>query len=175
MHIKQGRNGFNSQLVTLLPRLRRFAYALTAGGPDADDLVQAACERALSRKNQWRKGSRLDSWMFKIMSRLRIDTYRSKEFKLVRQLQNEAAIPDNGLTPEEETDAKTRLEQVMLAMDRLSKQDRAMLALVCLEGYSYRETARMLDIPIGTVMSRLARARKKLVTMVDGPSRKKTE
>ena len=170
MHIQQGRNGFNSQLVTLLPRLRRFAYTLTAGGPDADDLVQAACERALSRKNQWQKGSRLDSWMFKIMSRLRIDTYRSKDFKLVRQLKDEATVPDNGLTPEEETDAKTRLEQVILAMDRLSEQDRAMLALVCLEGYSYRETATMLDIPIGTVMSRLARARKKLVTMVGDSS-----
>jgi len=167
----QSRNGFNNQLVTLLPRLRRFAYALTAGGPDADDLVQAACERALSRKNQWRKGSRLDSWLFKIMSRLRIDTYRSKDFKLVRQLQDEATVPDNGLTPEEEVDTKARLKQVILAMDQLSEQDKAMLALVCLEGYSYRDTATMLDIPIGTVMSRLARARKKLVKMVGGPSR----
>ncbi len=167
----QSRNGFNNQLVTLLPRLRRFAYALTAGGPDADDLVQAACERALSRKNQWRKGSRLDSWLFKIMSRLRIDTYRSKDFKLVRQLQDETTVPDNGLTPEEEVDTKARLKQVILAMDQLSEQDKAMLALVCLEGYSYRDTATMLDIPIGTVMSRLARARKKLVKMVGGPSR----
>ena len=167
----QSRNGFNNQLVTLLPRLRRFAYALTAGGPDADDLVQAACERALSRKNQWRKGSRLDSWLFKIMSRLRIDTYRSKDFKLVRQLQDETTVPDNGLTPEEEVDTKARLKQVILAMDQLSEQDKAMLALVCLEGYSYRDTATMLDIPIGTVMSRLARARKKLVKMVGGPAR----
>ena len=70
-------NEFGDQLVVLLPRLRRFAYTLTSHREDADDLVQAACERALSRQHQWQAGTRLDSWIFRIIHTLRIDQTRS--------------------------------------------------------------------------------------------------
>ena len=147
-------------LVALLPRLRRFALGLT-GSPDrADDLVQSACERALARAGQWQPGSKLDSWMYKIMQNLWIDQLRTKGEATFSEADEIEQVPDRDWTGH--IQANIALEQVMRAMQALSPPMRAVLALVCIEELSYKEAAEALDVPIGTVMSRLARARKEL-------------
>lgn len=161
-------NEFGEQLVVLLPRLRRFAYTLTSHREDADDLVQAACERALSRQHQWQAGTRLDSWIFRIIHTLRIDQTRSGRSRTPHiSLEDENCPPqtNNGGTDMEN---KLMLQQVLTSMRQLTNNDRTLLALVCIEGFSYKETASVLEVPVGTVMSRLARARQRLYTQVHG-------
>ena len=158
---------FRDQIVALLPRLRRFAFTLTSNRQDADDLVQAACERALSRQHQWRPGSRLDSWMFRILYTRRIDMTRSGRSRNVHAPLEEETIPLAGANPKNQIEANTLLRQVIQSMDRLSANDRAVLALVCIEGFSYKESAETLEVPVGTVMSRLARARRRLGELVN--------
>ncbi|MES2684372.1 MAG: RNA polymerase sigma factor [Pseudomonadota bacterium] len=148
---------FRDQLITLLPRLKRFALGLTVDATEADDLVQAACERALARQAQWQPGTRLDSWLFKITQNLWIDRLRARgpvddlEPELLAQLP--AADWQQGF------EQSLMLGQVLQAMQQLPAPMRAVLMLVCVEDLSYREAAATLDVPIGTVMSRLARAR----------------
>lgn len=151
---------FRTELIALLPRLRRFALGLT-GDPDAaDDLVQAGCERALTRSEQWQPGTKLDSWMFKIMQNLWIDRLRARRELTPAEPEEIEQVPDRDWT--RGIEANISLEQVMRAMQQLSPAMRSVLALVCIEDLSYREAAESLDVPIGTVMSRLARARLEL-------------
>lgn len=159
-------NNFRDQIVALLPRMRRFAYTLTSNREDADDLVQAACERALSRRHQWRPGSRLDSWMFRIIHTQRIDMTRSKRSRSVHVPLEERSFGSTGANGKNKIEASIMLRQVLQAMGQLSESDRAVLALVCIEGLSYKDSAATLGVPMGTVMSRLARARQKLHKLV---------
>jgi len=149
-----------------LPRLRRFAFSLTANLADADDLVQAACERALSREQQWRPGTRLDSWMFRIIQTLKIDQTRSMRQRSPHLPLEETTFGPVGDNEKNRIEAKMALGQVARAMQRLPENDRLVLSLVCVEGQSYKDAALTLQVPIGTVMSRLARARRRLHTMV---------
>ena len=151
---------FRDQLSALLPRLRRFALGLTADADRADDLVQAGCERALARQQQWQPGTRLDSWMFKIMQNLWIDQLRARSDIVDVEPEEIERVPDRDWN--RGIEAKLTLEQVMQAMQKLPAQMRSVLALVCIEDLSYREAADTLGVPIGTVMSRLARARLEL-------------
>ncbi|RTZ96134.1 MAG: RNA polymerase sigma factor [Deltaproteobacteria bacterium] len=157
---------FRDQIVALLPRLRRFAFSLTANLADADDLVQAACERALSREQQWRPGTRLDSWMFRIIQTLKIDQARSMRQRSPHLPLEETTFGPVGDNEKNRIEAKMALGQVARAMQRLPENDRLVLSLVCVEGQSYKDAALTLQVPIGTVMSRLARARRRLHTMV---------
>ncbi|MGE0716682.1 MAG: RNA polymerase sigma factor [Alphaproteobacteria bacterium] len=145
------------QLITLLPRLRRFARGLAKNLADADDLVQAACERGLARAHQWQPGTRFDSWMFRIVQTIWIDQMRS------RAVRGEADAIDPESQPTDETvrraEARMSLQAVQKAVAKLPDEQRAVLMLVTVEGLSYKEAAEVLDVPIGTVMSRLARAR----------------
>lgn len=147
------------ELVSLLPRLRRFGYALTGSIDDGDDLVQSACERALTRLDQFAPGTRLDSWMFRIMQNLWTDHKRSPRPR------REFSAPPADLEPLVVGDAERELEdrlflaEVRRAVAALPAEQREVLAVVCVEGLSYREAAQVLEIPIGTVMSRLSRAR----------------
>ncbi len=163
-HVKD--NEFGDQLIDLLPRLRRFAYTLTSCREDADDLVQAACERALSRQHQWHVGTRLDSWIFRIIYTLRVDQTRSARSRIPHLLFEEEHCQPMENNGETKMESKLMLQQVLATMRQLSDNDRTLLALVCIEGFSYKETASVLDIPIGTVMSRLARARHRLYDQV---------
>lgn len=153
-------DSFRTELIALLPRLRRFALGLTADPHQADDLVQAGCERALTRRHQWQAGTRLDSWMFKIMQNLWIDQMRSKPVAAQADSEELEHVPDRDWNRGME--AKLTLDQVTRAMAALPDAMRAVLTLVCIEGLSYKEAAEVLDVPIGTVMSRLARARLEL-------------
>ncbi len=159
-------DNFRDQMVALLPRMRRFAYTLTSSREDADDLVQAACERALSRRHQWRPGSRLDSWMFRIIYTQRIDMTRSQWSRREHVPLEERTFRSTGANGENKIEASIMLRQVLKAMEQLSESDRAVLALVCIEGLSYKDGAATLAVTMGTLMSRLARARHRLHELV---------
>ncbi len=146
------------ELVSLLPRLRRFGRALTRHREDADDLVQVALERALNRAGQWQPGTRLDSWMFRIMKNAWIDEVRARGRSSEVMLPEEAGAHVGVDTMDAHADALA----VQQAMARLNEDQRLAVALVLVEGLSYQEAAAVLDIPVGTLTSRIARAREAL-------------
>ncbi len=150
----------HEQMVALLPRLRRFARVQTNSMEEADDLVQSTCERALDRLDQWRPGSRLDSWMFCIMKNIRLTQLRKRtEFARGSQGDDDIRFSVDGVRYIE---AKLTLDAVRQAFEQLPEAQREVLYLVCVEGLRYKEMAEVLNIPIGTVTSRLARARQEL-------------
>ena len=158
---------FESELTQLLPRLRRFAFALSRNGADADDLAQAAIERALRSRDQWQPGTRLDSWLYRIMRNLWIDTVRGRG-RRERHEAPEDAAKDVGEDPREAMHASMELQRAMSAMERLPDEQREVVALILIEGFGYREVSEMLDLPIGTVSSRLVRGRIALLEMLGG-------
>jgi RNA polymerase sigma-70 factor (ECF subfamily) len=157
-------DGFSEQLVACLPRLRRFARGLTGAVAQADDLVQAACERALSRRHQFVEGTRFDSWMFRIAQTLWIDQLRSASVR------REGPEPEDDRVGSDEAvrrvEARLALEEVRRAASRLPLEQRTALMLVTVDGFSYKEAAEIVDVPIGTIMSRLARARAALAELL---------
>lgn len=149
--------GFSDQLIAVLPRLRRFARGLTGSAVEADDLVQAACERALSRAHQFQEGTRFDSWMFRIVQTIWIDQLRARD---VRKEDAEADAERLGTDESvRRADARLALAEVRRAVSRLPVEQRTALLLVTVEGLSYKEAAAVAKVPVGTIMSRLARAR----------------
>src|SRR5688572_2031725 len=158
-------NAFENELTQLLPRLRRFAHTLSRHGADADDLTQATVERALRSRGQWQPGTRLDSWLYKIMRNLWIDTVRSRGRKEKFEAPAEEAEA-LGFDPRDGVEAGLELQRVMAAMERLPDEQREVVVLILIEGFGYREAAELLDLPIGTVSSRLVRGRTALLAMV---------
>jgi RNA polymerase sigma-70 factor (ECF subfamily) len=154
------------QLVELLPRLRRFARTLSRNQHDADDLVQSAVERAWRHLDQLKPGASLGSWMFGIMKNAWIDDRRA------RARRGEVALPeDSGEHPAiSPVDTNTSLWSVSEAMNKLPEEQRLAVALVLVEGMSYKEASELLDIPIGTLTSRLARGRTALAAALGDPS-----
>jgi RNA polymerase sigma-70 factor, ECF subfamily len=152
------------ELSGLLPRLRRFARALTHHREDADDLVQLAVERALTRADQWEPGTRLDSWLFRIMKNAWIDEVRARTRRGAVLLPEEAG-EHVGTSP---MDAHADAMAVQQAMAHLNEDQRLVVALVLVEGLPYKEAAAVLDIPVGTLTSRLARAREHLQALLGG-------
>jgi RNA polymerase sigma-70 factor, ECF subfamily len=156
---------FRDQLIAVLPRLRRFARGLSGSVVDADDLVQAACERALARQHQFQEGTRFDSWMFRIVQTIWIDQVRSRD---VRKEGGEIAEERLGSDePVRRVEARLALEEVRRALDRLPPDQRTALLLVTVDGLSYKEAADVVQVPVGTIMSRLARARIALQLQLD--------
>jgi RNA polymerase sigma-70 factor (ECF subfamily) len=155
-----------SQMVALLPRLRRFALSLTGNQADADDLVQDTVERALRNLHRWESGTRLDSWMFRIAQNLFIDGARSRVRKRASGTMEEAeAVGEDGARAME---AKITFADTCRALAALPDDQRSAVALVLIDGMSYREAAEVLEVPMGTLTSRLARAREALVKRVFG-------
>lgn len=146
------------ELVALLPRLRRFARALTRNAVEADDLVQNAVERGLRNLDSWIPGTRLDAWMFRIMKNAWIDEARSSAVRARVFAPEEAGInvANDGAAGME---AHLEAQAVYAAMRELPEEQRLAVALVLIEGLSYREAADLLEVPIGTLTSRLARGR----------------
>jgi RNA polymerase sigma-70 factor (ECF subfamily) len=150
-------NQFSDQLIAVLPRLRRFARGLTGAAAEADDLVQAACERALARKHQFEEGTRFDSWMFRIVQTIWIDQIRARDVR-----KEDAEVPEERLGSDEpvrRVEARLALEEVRRAVDLLPPDQRTALLLVTVDGLSYKQAAEIAGVPVGTIMSRLARAR----------------
>jgi RNA polymerase sigma-70 factor (ECF subfamily) len=153
----------HDDIVALIPRLRRFARTLTRDPHDADDVVQIALERALSRLDQWHRDARLDSWLFKIVRNAWIDEVRSRG-RRDRVFAGEEAGEHVGV---DAMAGQTDLLSVQSAMAMLPEEQRTTVSLVLVEGLSYREAADVLGIPVGTLTSRLARARDALQILLD--------
>ena len=147
------------EIANLLPRLRRFGRTLAHSREDADDLVQVAIEKALTRTDQWTPGTRLDSWMFRIMQNAWIDELRARERRGQTFL-----LEEDGDDVGDGTATGSQLDAILVrkAVAKLSEEHRTIVGLVLVEGLSYQEAAETLGVPVGTVTSRLARAREAL-------------
>lgn len=160
----------NNDIAALLPRLRRFARTIVYNREDADDLVQIAVERALARSAQWQPDTRLDSWLFRIMKNAWIDEVRSR----IRR--------DNLFAPEEAGehvgDQAAEAQQQRMAIEKavgmLSEEHRMVVALVLVDGMPYKEASEVLEIPMGTLTSRLVRARTALQEILSDQKRTAT-
>ena len=149
---------FEQEIVDLLPRLRRLARALTRDVTAADDLVQIAIERALSRRDQWRPGTRLDSWVMRIMKNAWIDETRSRS-RWSKVLDSEEA----GVNVSDRSGQTDEQLAIAQAMADLPDEQRIAVALVLVDGLSYADAAQVLEIPPGTLNSRVVRGRMALM------------
>lgn len=155
------------QMVALLPRLRRFARSLTANDDAGDDLVQQTIERALSNIANFREGTRLDSWMYRIAQNLWIDRKRSERTRGV-SVPVEEAFDVQSEDGRQVVEARLTLLETRRAIAELPEEQRSLVMMVLIDGMSYREASEIMDLPIGTVMSRLSRARSTLEARVYG-------
>lgn len=157
------------QLGQFTPRLRRFALTLTRSQVDADDLVQSTLERALVCLQKWEPGTRLDSWLYRIAQNLWIDQRRRA--RLRGSTESADAMLLTGEDGREVNERQLMIRDAVRALDSLPEDQQAVLALVSIEGLSYEEAAEVLNVPKGTVMSRLARARRAIAALVLGTPR----
>lgn len=150
------------RIVELIPRLRRYARALVSDRARADDLVQDTLERAWNKFHLWRPGSDLRAWLFTVMHNVHVNQ--------VRASRDHAMLDDEGpeMAVAAVQGASLEIRDLERALAVLSPEQREVLLLIALEDMSYAEVAAMLDIPIGTVMSRLSRAREKLRALMHG-------
>lgn len=149
-------------LIEHLPRLRRYARALTGDAARADDLVQDTLERALAKLDLWQPGSDLRAWLFTLMHNLFVNQIRARR-------PQETAIDDALDEPVSGGQSEAMAARdIHAALGRLPEEQREVLLLVGLEQFGYAEAAQVLGVPVGTVMSRLARAREKMRQMLAG-------
>jgi RNA polymerase sigma factor (sigma-70 family) len=151
------------QLLSWVPRLRRYARALAGNRDDADDLVQDTLERAWARAALWRGVADMRAWLFGIMHNLHVDGVRRPRLPTV-------PLDDDTPEPPAAPPQADRLAVLDLqsALDQLPAEQKEILLLVALEGMAYADVAKTLGIPIGTVMSRLSRGRERLRVLLDG-------
>ncbi|MEP3276569.1 MAG: RNA polymerase sigma factor [Stappiaceae bacterium] len=152
---------FGTELIALLPNLRRFAISLCKSRDIADDLIQITCEKALANQGSFQPGTRLDAWLFRIMRNAWIDRIRKHKTEgVVVDIDDSPVLigTDGGAV----TENRLMLNATAKAIEGLPDDQRAVLVLVTVEELSYKEASEALGVPIGTVMSRLARARKAL-------------
>lgn len=156
---------FERLIVEQIPRLRRYARALTGDRAPADDLVQETLARAMSRRHLWIRQKKVRPWLFTIMHNLYVNEIdkRARTPALVAAEENDAR-----LAAKEHTDAEVTLRDLERALAELPEEQREVVLLVGLEELSYKETARVLNIPSGTVMSRLSRGRERLRELMSG-------
>ncbi len=154
---------FEDDLLTLLPRLRRFAHALSRDHADADDLCQVTLEKALNARDSWVAGTRMDSWMYRIMRNAWIDTARARSRASQTFVAEEAGTAVAG-DAADSVEAGVLRSDIARAMGTLPDEQREAVALVLVEGFAYKDAAALLDIPMGTLTSRLVRGRQALMT-----------
>lgn len=159
----------HQRMVAVLPRLRRFALVLTRSAADADDLVQATCERAMQRLDGWAEGTALDRWLFKIAHNLHLNQRRDGANRL-RLLEAHGQDLLGAGAGAADGEAWAELQEVRRAVLRLPEEQRGALVLVAVDGLSYREAAEVLEVPVGTVTSRLSRAREALRATFAAPA-----
>lgn len=148
---------FRKQLVEQLPALTRFAWSLCRGDRSADDLVQATCERSLTRWTQFEPDTKMESWLFSIMHSIWKNELRHAGVQERARAHLEAE-PGN-VDGERIGVGKIYFSQVLSKLNALPSEQAAALTLVCLEGQSYRDASQILNIPQGTLESRIARGR----------------
>lgn len=153
------------RLIACIPRLRRYARALTGDRSEADDLVQDTVERGWKKIASWQHGSDMRAWLFGIMHNLHVDHMRRPS------LATEALDDDTPLPPARAAQADSlEIRDLQSALNALPPEQREILLLVALEEMTYEEVAAALRLPLGTVMSRLSRARQKLHAQMEGRS-----
>ena len=152
-------------LVSLLPRLWRYGLVLSGQRDVAEDLVQATCVRAMERALQFLPGTRLDRWLFSILHSIWVDEVRARKVRFGGGL----VEPESALVMDGEGKIETHVlvNQTLRLVDALPITQRNAVFLAYVEGLSYQEVAEVLNIPVGTVMSRLANARARLAEMVE--------
>lgn len=158
-------DSFTEDVVALLPNLKRFALSLCRRSDIADDLVQITAERAFRAKDRFDPATRLDTWLFRILRNAWIDMIRRDKTRGESLDIHDFPQPDP-VDSAAQTDDRIMVQAVQAAMTRLPEDQRMVLHLVCVAELSYAETAALLDIPQGTVMSRLSRARVALAKMM---------
>lgn len=151
---------FEDGVLALLPRLRRFAIGLSRDPADGDDLCQMTIERALSRRENFAPGTRLDSWMYRIMRNVWIDEQRARQRRSQTFVGEEAGVSFGASGGQ---DAALELGDIDRAMASLPDDQREAVLLVLVEGYTYREAAQIVGCPVGTMNSRLVRGRDALL------------
>lgn len=154
----------DNQIITEMDRLKKFALRLTKNEANADDLVQSTVLRAFEKRHLFQEGSNVFSWTSKIMYNLFVSEYRRK-VKFESQYDPEPAI--STMTATIDLEDQMMLQEVGEAMKKLSPEHREILIMVSVQGMKYDETAEALGIPVGTVRSRLSRARNMLMDMMD--------
>jgi len=158
-------NEFGRHLESEIPRLRRYARALTRNTAKADDLVQSSLVRALEKQHLWQPGSNLRAWLFTILHNQHVNDVR-------HSLREGSLGPVEDAEPvwrvEPVVDASLQLRDLQRGINTLSYEQREVLLLVGLEGMRYEQVADILGIPVGTVRSRLSRARTALRLLMDG-------
>lgn len=162
---------FQAQLVAMLPRLRRFCHGLAGNRDNGDDLLQLAVERALARHEQWEPGTSLENWVMKIASNANIDRIRADRVRGIA-VEIDEALDLPGEDALARLEFRSELEAARAALAAMPDGLRAVMAAVAIDGRSYREAAELLGVPIGTVMSRVSRARQFMDAYVRrGPER----
>ncbi|ABD26032.1 sigma-24 (FecI-like) [Novosphingobium aromaticivorans DSM 12444] len=151
---------FADGLLALLPRLRRFAAGLSRDRADADDLCQATIERALRNRDKWQQGTRLDSWVYRMMRNIWIDETRSRARRSETFVAEEAGATAGADGAQE---ARAQLGDIDRALATLPDEQREAVVLVMVEGWSYKEAAEIVGCPVGTLNSRLVRGRDALL------------
>jgi RNA polymerase sigma-70 factor, ECF subfamily len=156
---------FHRQIEEQIPRLRRYARALTRNPDRADDLLQDTLVRALDKQHLWQPGTNLRAWLFTLMHNQNINAIRRNE-----PLKSSVDIDDTAiaLTAVSDTQAASKLAELDRALGQLPQNQRAVILLIGLEGMSYEEAAAVLQIAIGTIRSRLSRGREALRRLMDG-------
>ena len=144
--------------MALGPRLRRFAYGLTGSPEEADDLVQSAYERALTRSDQYQAGTRLDSWMYRIVQTIWLNRLKSQNSRK-RHLTELSVGMEPAYDGRVQIESQLALERIREFVWQMPEEQRVVLLLVAVEGLSYKEASDVIGVPIGTITSRLGRAR----------------
>ncbi len=155
-------SAIRGEITRVYPRLWRYCVAICKSREDGGDLAQAACLRAIEKQDQFEPGTAFDKWIFTIAKRVWLNELRSQKVRRGSGLilVEDADLPDNKPSSETNIFAGEVLSEVMA----LPEAQRETVLLVYVEGFSYKDTAAILDIPIGTVMSRLAAARKTIAS-----------
>lgn len=154
---------FEQELLAMLPRLRRFAIGLCGHPADGDDLCQMSLERALANRSKWQEGTRLDSWMYRIMRNIWIDQGRANARRRETFVDEDAGFLVGGEGAQE---SSVELSMVYRAMQALPAEQREAVLLVLVEGYAYKEAAEIAGCPVGTLNSRLVRGRDALLALL---------
>lgn len=153
----QDQRGIEEELVGLLPKLKVHALYLTRSGDKADDLLQRTCLRALSRSHQWQTGTRLDRWVAKIMDSIWFNELRQKRQRREQELPEPDMVVAESF--ESQVQAQLMISDIRRACTKLSDEDFVLVTKIHAYGYTYREIADELGVPIGTVLSRVSRAK----------------
>ena len=162
---------FHRLVETEIPRLRRYARALTRSADRADDLVQETLVRAIAKSDLWQAGTDIRAWLFTIMHNQHVNMVR-------RAMRDDATVDieqmSSSLMAITDPTASRQLRELDTALARLPAEQREVILLVGLEGMSYEAAAQILDVPVGTVRSRLSRGRDALRQLMDMPERTRT-